>query len=76
MDGPHEDINVVIRTLEGTHQRDEVVTRVKSYIDANTCDAITFSDYSDTVCGDSAVSYYKEFIYNNKRVIVSNNVRP
>jgi hypothetical protein len=47
---------------------------VKSYIDANTCNAITYSTYSDTVCGDSAVSYYKEFIYNNKRVIVSNNV--
>jgi len=53
---------------------DEVVTRVKSYIDANTCNAITFSDYSDTVCGDNAVSYYKEFTYNNKRVIVSNNI--
>jgi len=58
----------------GSGSDDEVVTRVKGYIDANTCNTITFSDYSDTVCGDNAVSYYKEFTYNNKRVIVSNNI--
>jgi len=51
-----------------------VTTRVKGYIDANTCSAVSFSDYSATACGDSATSYYKEFIYNNKRVIVSNNI--
>merc|ERR1712142_911047 len=50
---------------------DEVVTRVKGYIDAGTCGAVTFSDYSDSECGDNAVSYYKEFIYNNKRIIIS-----
>ena len=53
---------------------DEVVTRVKSYIDAGTCTGVSFSDYSNTVCGDNAVSYYKEFFYNDKRVIISNNV--
>merc|ERR1719295_213770 len=53
---------------------DEVVTRVKGYIDAGTCGAVTFSDYSDSECGDNAVSYYKEFIYNNKRIIISNNI--
>jgi len=53
---------------------DEVVTRVKSYIDAGTCTGVSFSDYSDTVCGDNAVSYYKEFFYNDKHVIISNNI--
>ena len=54
---------------------DEVVTRVKGYIDAGTCNTVTFpTEYSDTLCGDNAVSYYKEFLYNDKRVIISNNV--
>merc|ERR1719499_2554977 len=57
-----------------TGSDDEVVTRVKGYIDAGTCGAVTFSDYSDSECGDNAVSYYKEFIYNNKRIIISNNI--
>ena len=39
-----------------------------------TCNAVSFGDYSDTECGDSGTSYYKEFIYNNKRVQISNNV--
>ena len=30
---------------------------------------------SSTECADGASSYYKEFTYNNKRVIISNNVR-
>ena len=54
---------------------DEVVTRVKGYIDSGTCSSVTFSDYSATECGDSATSYFKEFTYNNKRVLVTNNVR-
>jgi len=59
----------------GQGSDDEIVTRVKSYIDAGTCEAVTFpTEYSDTLCGDNAVSYYKEFIYNNKRVIISNNI--
>merc|ERR1719219_2012407 len=54
---------------------DEVVTRVKGYIDAGTCNTVTFpTEYSDTLCGDNAVSYYKEFLYNDKRVIISNNI--
>ena len=39
-----------------------------------TCNAVSFGDYSDTECGDSGTSYYKEFFYNNKRVQISNNV--
>ena len=31
--------------------------------------------FSSTECADGATSYYKEFTYNNKRVIISNNVR-
>merc|ERR1712227_818277 len=53
---------------------DAVVTRVKGYIDAGTCSAVTFGDYSSTECADGATSYYKEFTYNNKRVIISNNI--
>ena len=51
-----------------------MVTRVKGYIDSGTCSSVTFSDYSATQCGDSATSYFKEFTYNNKRVLVTNNV--
>ena len=52
-----------------------MITRVKGYIDAGTCGSVTFSDYSASECGDSATSYFKEFTYNNKRVLISNNVR-
>jgi len=51
-----------------------VVTRVKAYIDAGTCNTVTFSEYSEADCGDAATSYYKEVIYNNKRVVISNNI--
>lgn len=33
------------------------------------------SDATTDECGDAATSYYKEFMYNGKRVIVSNNVK-
>ena len=33
------------------------------------------TDATTDECGDAATSYYKEFIYNGKRVIVSNNVK-
>merc|ERR1719382_2003722 len=49
---------------------DEVVTRVKGYIDAGTCGSIS----SSSSCGDSATSYYKEITYNGKRVVISNQV--
>merc|ERR1712012_313580 len=49
---------------------DEVVTRVKGYIDAGTCDSVS----SSTTCGDDASSYYTSFTYNGKRVIISNQV--
>ena len=48
-----------------------MVSRVKGYIDAGTCGDVTFST---TECGDSASSYFREFTYNNKRVLISNNV--
>jgi len=36
---------------------------------------LTFpSEYDATLCGDNGPSYYKEFIYNDKRVIISNNM--
>lgn len=35
---------------------------------------MSFSDFSTSECGDSATSYYKEFAYNGKRVIISNNI--
>merc|ERR1712215_358240 len=54
---------------------DEVTARVKGYIDTNTCNVVTYSsEYSETDCGDNGQSYYKEFIYNNKRVVVSNGM--
>ena len=38
--------------------------------DAGTCDSVS----SSTTCGDDASSYYEEFTYNGKRVIISNQV--
>merc|ERR1719234_2887260 len=49
---------------------DVVVSRVKSYIDSNTCERVS----SDVKCGDSAGSYYTEFTYNGRRIVVSNQV--
>ena len=52
-----------------------MVTRVKGYIDAGTCDSVSFSaEYSAEECGNGAPSYYREFEYAGKRVIISNNV--
>ena len=61
-------------TTTTTVSDDEVTTRVKGYIDAGTCGTISFGEFDTSVCGDAASSYYKEFTYNGKRVIISNNV--
>ena len=58
-----------------SHVYDEVVTRVKGYIDSGAFGSVTFSEYSHTECGNSAASYFREFFYNNKRVLVTNNVK-
>ena len=39
------------------------------------CKVTYATDATTDECGDAATSYYKEFIYNGKRVIVSNNVK-
>merc|ERR1711910_177712 len=49
---------------------DEVVTRVKSYIDSGTCARVS----SSSSCGDSAESYFREFVYKGRRIVVSNQV--
>merc|ERR1712013_692458 len=49
---------------------DEVVTRVKSYIDSGTCARVS----SSSSCGDSAESYFQEFVYQGRRIVVSNQV--
>jgi len=69
-DGMTEDPNGVTGDTTTTEADDEVVTRVKGYIDAGTCDSIS----SSSSCGDSATSYYKEITYNGKRVVISNQV--
>merc|ERR1712107_621183 len=61
-------------TTTTTVSDDEVTTRVKGYIDAGTCGTISFGEFDTSVCGDAASSYYKEFTYNGKRVIISNNI--
>merc|ERR1719341_2043521 len=40
---------------------DDVVIRVKSFIDSGTCERVS----SSASCGNSAESYYKEFTYNS-----------
>ena len=52
----------------------DVLGLVKSYIDSDTCNPVTYTNYSASLCRDNAKSFYKEFIYKAKRVIVTNNV--
>merc|ERR1711910_301245 len=62
-------------TEGGEEGEDNIEATVKSLIDAGTCDGVSYaSDATTDECGDAATSYYKEFIYNGKRVIVSNNI--
>jgi len=69
-DGMTEDPNGVTGGGE-----DDIEATVKSLIDAGTCDGVTYAtDATTDDCGDAATSYYKEFLYNGKRVIVSNNI--
>ena len=49
---------------------DDVVTTVKGYIDAGTCDSVT----TGSSCGDNATSYFTSFEYNGYRVVVSNGI--
>jgi len=59
----------------GEEGEDNIEATVKSLIDAGTCDGVSYaSDATTDECGDAATSYYKEFMYNGKRVIVSNNI--
>ena len=53
-----------------TTEDDEVMSLVKSYIDAGTCGAVS----TGSSCGDSAVSYYAEFEYNGQRVVINNGI--
>ena len=49
---------------------DEIVTRVKGYIDAGTCGRVS----ANSNCGSSATSYFKDITYNGKRVVISSQV--
>lgn len=49
---------------------DEIVTRVKGYIDAGTCNTVT----TGSLCGDDGTSYYNVFEYNNYRVLISSGI--
>merc|ERR1712133_36994 len=53
-----------------TSSDDEVQTLVKAYIDAGSCGEVTTGDS----CGDSAESYYSEFEYNGRRVVIANGI--
>ena len=57
-------------TDTNTSEDDSYVTLVKGYIDAGTCDSAS----ANSVCGDDATSYYKEFEYNGQRVVISNGI--
>merc|ERR1740116_559908 len=59
----------------GEAGEDNIEATVKSLINAGTCDGVTYAtDATTDECGDAATSYYKEFVHNGKRVIVSNNI--
>jgi len=48
----------------------DIIARVKGYIDAGTCGRVTPS----SSCGSSASSYYTQFVYRGRRVIISSQV--
>ena len=43
---------------------------VKGYIDEGKCDSVT----TGSSCGDNATSYYAEFEYNGRRVVIANGI--
>jgi len=49
---------------------DDVVTTVKGYIDAGTCDSVS----TGSTCGTNATSYYSSFEYNGYRVVIANGI--
>merc|ERR1712122_206513 len=49
---------------------DDVEDLVKGYIDAGTCDTVS----TGSSCGDSAESYYSEFEYNGRRIVIANGI--
>ena len=49
---------------------DDYEALVKGYIDAGTCDTVT----TGSSCGDSAESYYSEFEYNGRRIVIANGI--
>ena len=67
---PTSTTEAVTTTEADSDDDDDVVTLVKSYIDSGTCDTVV----TGTSCGDSAESYYAEFEYNGRRVVVANGI--
>jgi len=57
-------------TTAETTEDDGYVSLVKGYIDDGTCS----DTYTTTTCGEAATSYYNEFEYNGKRVVISNGI--
>ena len=57
-------------TVEAEAEEDDVVSLVKSYIDSGACSSVT----TGSSCGDSAESYYREFEYGGRRVVVANGI--
>ena len=62
--------SVVTTAGDTTEEDDEYVSLVKSYIDAGTCGQIS----TGSLCGDEATSYFTEFEYLGKRVIITNSI--
>ena len=57
-------------TTVEAEEEDDVVSLVKSYIDSGACGSVT----TGSSCGDSAESYYREFEYGGRRVVVANGI--
>ena len=57
-------------TTTSSTSSDDVEDLVKGYIDAGTCDTVT----TGSSCGDSAESYYSEFEYNGRRIVIANGI--
>ena len=49
---------------------EEILALVKRFINVGICKSVI----TDSRCGSSARPFYKEIIYNKKRVIISSNV--
>merc|ERR1712106_988781 len=62
--------HTTVSTVDDTSEDDDYVSLVKSYLDDGTCPTTS----TTTICGDDATSYFNQFEYNGRKVVISNGI--